>query len=220
MTKQELAESRRELKSSKSALARSVISAKQATRSATGQTVAPAPSGSPDEQALDEAPAFKEMRRQHFHAMLRMIYESLLTQLNLSPDQRTRFYELRLAGLENPAENSEEELQKLFGVRGFQLYQSYASTEGERQLLLQFRQQIDAKSLQVADWQYDRLLAALVEARQQYPRNAGGRAAAYEAALSQAPQFLTPDQLEAARSYFHNQAEVLQTIQEMLPPPK
>lgn len=220
MKNQELAEIQRELKTTKSALARVAMSPKQPTRLAPGQSVAPTPSGSSDEQALDEAPAFKEMRRQNFYATLRMIYEPLLTQLNLSPDQRTRFYELRLNGLENPAANAEEELRKLFGPRGFELYQSYASTEGERQLLLQFRQQVDAKSLQVANWQYDRLLAALVQARQQYPRNAGGRAAAYEAALSQAPQFLTPDQLEAARSYFHNQAEVLKTIQAMLPPPK
>ena len=35
-----------------------------------------------------------------------------------------------------------------------------------------------------------------------------------------AAQFLTPEQLEAARNYFHNQAEVLRAHEKMMPPGK
>ena len=71
--------------------------------------------------------------------------------------------------------DSEEELRKMFGERGFQFYQSYADTEREREVLQEFRQQVDTKSLQIADWQYDRLLDALVQAGKQYPRSFDGR---------------------------------------------
>jgi len=222
MKEQELSENQRELESSKAALARVAMTTEQATRPTSVPTVVPAPSSSPDSQTLDEVPAFKEMRRQNSLAMLRSIYDVLLTQLNLSPEQRKRFYELRLGGegSQGLGTGSEEELRNMFGTRGFQLYQSYADTEGERHMLRQFRQQIDANSLQISDWQYDRLLEALVQARKQYPHNAAGNADSYDAALGQATQFLTPDQLESARSYFHNQAEVLRAVQKMMPPPK
>ena len=79
-------------------------------------------------------------------------------------------------------------------------------------MLLQFQQQTDAKSLQISDSQYDRLGEAMYKARKQYPQNTGGLADSYDAALVQAAQFLTPDQLEAARSFYHNQAEVLRLV--------
>ena len=44
----------------------------------------------------------------------------------------------------------------MFGEKGFQAYVSYADTEHERSMLLQFQQQTD-KSLQISDRQYDRL---------------------------------------------------------------
>ncbi len=167
---QELSEKQSELERSESGLARLAMAAKKANRPANAQTVAPAPSSSPDSQGLP--PAIAELRRQNSRAMLRSIYDALLTQLNLSPEQRERFYELRLAGEDSQglSPDSEEELRKMLGARGFQFYQSYASTEHERTVLQQFEQQIDANSQQIADWQYDRLLDALVQARKQYPQ--------------------------------------------------
>jgi len=153
---------------------------------------------------------------------LRSIYDALLTQLNLSPEQRKRFYELRLAGEDSPGLNpdSEEELRKMFGERGFQYYQSYVDTEREREVLQEFRQQVDTKSLQLSDWQYDRLLDALVQAGKQYPRSFDGQADSYDAALGQAGQFLTPDQLESVRNYFNNRAEQFRALGKMYPPDK
>ena len=62
----------------------------------------------------------------------------------------------------------------MFGPRGYQFYQSYVDTERERKVLQEFRQQVDTKSLQIADWQYDRLLDAWFRRRKQSPRNIGG----------------------------------------------
>ena len=219
MKEQELSEKQSELERSKSALARLARASKKTTPLANAPIVAPAPSSFPDLKGLPEPEAFKEMRRQGSLAMLRSIYGALLTQLNLSPEQRKRFYELRLAGEDSPGLNpdSEEELRKMFGERGFQDYVSYAATEHERSVLLQFQQQTD-KSLQISDWQYDRLGEAMFEARKQYPQNSLGLADSYDAGLVQAAQFLTPDQLEAARSFYHNQAEVLRFVQSLIPP--
>ena len=160
------------------------------------------------------------MKRQNSLAMLRSIYDALLTQLNLSPEQRKRFYELRLAGEDSQglSPDSEKELRKMFGERGFQFYQSYVDTEREREVLQEFRQQVDTKSLQIADWQYDRLLDALVQAGKQYPRSFDGQADSYDAALGQAAQFLTPDQLESVRNYFNNRAEQFRAIEKMIRP--
>ena len=149
MKEQELSENQSELERSKSALAHLAMAAKQATPLASAPTVAPAPSSSPDLKGLP--PAIAELKRQDYLAMLRSIYDALLTQLNLSPEQRKRFYELRLAGEDSPglSPEAEEELRKMFGERGFQYYQSYADTEREREVLQEFRQQVDTKSLQI-----------------------------------------------------------------------
>jgi hypothetical protein len=215
MKEQELSEKQSELERSKSALARLAVTAKQANRLTSAPTVAPAPSSSPDSQAASEAPAFKEQRRQHSLATWHSIYDPMLTYFKLSPEQRKRFYELHNSNGVSP--DSEEELRKMFGERGFQDYVSYAATEHERSVLLQFQQQTD-KSLQISDWQYDRLGEAMFEARKQYPQNSLGLADSYDAGLVQAAQFLTPDQLEAARSFYHNQAEVLRFVQSLIPP--
>ena len=174
MKEQELSENQRELEMSKSALAR--LAAKQTNRPANAPTVGPTPSSSPDFKG--SAPGYSGTETQGSLAMLRSIYDALLTQLNLSPEQRKRFYELRLADEDSPglSPEAEEELRKMFGARGFQFYQSYVDTEREREVLQQFRQQVDTKSLQIADWQNDRLLDALVQAGKQYPRSFDGQA--------------------------------------------
>ena len=138
MKEQELSENQSELERSKSALARLAMAAKQTTRPANAPTVAPAPSSSPDLHGLP--PAIAELKRQNSLAMLRSIYDALLTQLNLSPEQRKRFYELRLAAEDSQglSPDSEEELRKMFGERGFQFYQSYADTERERRCCRSF----------------------------------------------------------------------------------
>jgi hypothetical protein len=64
------------------------------------------------------------------------------------------------------------------------------------------------------------LLDALIQTQKQYPRNPGGAADSYDAAVAQAAQFLTPDQLESARNYFHIQAEVARIGQRLIPPEK
>jgi len=214
MKEQELSEKKSELERSKSALARLARAAKQTNGPVTAAPVAPAPNSFRD---LKLPPAVAELGRQNSLARLRSIYDALLTQLNLSPEQRKRFYELHSQGM---TPDSEKELREMFGPRGYQFYQTYVDTERERTLLREFRQQVDAKSLQIADWQYDRLLDAVVQARKQSPQNTGGIADSYDAALVQAAQFLTPEQLEAARNYFHNQAEVLRAHEKMMPPGK
>jgi len=213
MKEQELSENQRELARSKSELA---SAAKKANRLANAPTVAPAPSSSPDSHAPFEAPVFKEIGRQNALATWHSIYDPMLTHFKLSPEQRKRFYELHTSNGVNP--DSEKELREMFGTEGFQAYMSYADQEHERSMLLQFQQQTDAKSLQISDSQYDRLGEALYKARKQYPQDTGGLADSYDAALVQAAQFLTPDQLEAARSFYHNQAEVLRFVQSLIPP--
>ena len=215
MKEQELSENQSELERSKSALARLARAAKKANRLANASTVAPAPNSSPDSQALLESPAFKEQRRQTSLATLHSIYDEMLDDFKLSPEQRKRFYELHNSNGVSP--EAEEELREMFGERGFQAYVSYADTEPERSMLLQFQQQTD-KSLQISDRQYDRLGETLYLARKQYPQNPGGLADSYDAALVQAAQFLTPDQLEAAQSFYHNQAEMARFVQTLIPP--
>ncbi len=51
-----------------------------------------------------------------------------------------------------------------------------------------------------------------------YPRNNDGLAESYEAVLTEAAQFLTPEQLMVAQNYFHGQAEMLHAIQKLIPP--
>src|SRR5204862_1691223 len=127
--------------------------------------------------------------------MLHPIYDSLLTQLNLSEEQRGRFYDLQLTidnpgadlpKLPNEAESPEERAQieaQLRQVRDsassqlkdmvsqgeYQLYQSYRTTQSDRMLVEQFRQQIASSSMQVTDWQAVQLRDALIQARTQYP---------------------------------------------------
>jgi len=211
MKEQELFENQRELARSKSELARA---AKKANRPANAPIVAPAASSSPDSQGQPELEAFKEMIHQQFLATWHSIYDPMLTHFKLSQEQRKRFYELHSQGM---TPDSEKELREMFGEKGFQAYVSYADTEHERSMLLQFQQQTD-KSLQISDRQYDRLGETLYYARKQYPQNPGGIADSYDAALVQAAQFLTPEQLEAARSFYHNQAEALRFGQTSIPP--
>jgi hypothetical protein len=118
MKEQELSENQRELERSKSALARLAIAAKQANRPTSAPTVAPAPSNSPDSYAKPGSEAYKEWKRQNSLAWLHSIYDPLLTQLNLYPEQRARFYELRLAA-DDPlvlGADAEEELRNLLGA--------------------------------------------------------------------------------------------------------
>ena len=122
---------------------------------ASAPTVAPAPSSSLDSKAPFEAPVFKEIGRQNTLATWHSIYDEMLDYFKLSPEQRKRFYELHNSNGVSP--DSEEELRKMFGENKkiFQAYVSYADTEHERSMLLQFQQQTD-KSLQISDRQYRR----------------------------------------------------------------
>ena len=146
--------------------------------------------------------------------MLRSIYDSLLTQLNLSPEQRDRFYDLQLA-IEDPRSQGEGEFQQIrdsavsqiqdmLGPGEYQLYQSYRETQEERRHAEQFRQQLDSK-LQMNDWQFAQLRDVLIQTSKQYPPDGNDYTASYQAAVAQAAQFLTPEQLNSFQGFLREQ---------------
>ena len=186
----------------------------------------------------------REMSRQARLRMLRPIYDSLLTQLNLSEEQRGRFYDLQLTidnpgadlpKLPNEAESPEEraqieaqlrqvrdsassQIKDMFSQGEYQLYQSYRKTQSDRMLVEQFRQQVTSSSMQMTDWQTVQLRDALIQARTQYPAVGDDFAASDQAALERAAQVLTPAQLNAFRDYLHTQEEMRREMQKFYPP--
>lgn len=176
--------------------------------------------------------------------MLRPIYDPLLTQLNLSPEQRDRFYNLQLAiddpgatlqKLPSEAESPEEraqieaqiqqtrdsalsQIQDMLGPGEYQLYQSYQNTQSERMTVEQFRQQLDSTQTHMTDWQATQLRDGLIQARIQYPVVGNDFAASDQAALARAAQFLSPEQLNAFRDYLHTQEQMRREVEKLLPP--
>lgn len=176
-------------------------------------------------------------------ANLRRIYDPLLTQFNLSPEERARFYDLQLMvddpaiGLdkvpseaETPEERAQianqirqnrdaalQQLSSLLGGQGYQAYESYRATESERMLVQQFRQQTDPQSPQINDWQYDRLRDLMIQSRSQYPMVNDDFSASDAAVLMQAAQILTPDQLASFGKYLQNQEDIRQMMRNVLP---
>ena len=71
----------------------------------------------------------------------------------------------------------------------------------------QFRQQLDSK-VQMNDRQFAQLRDALIQTLTQYPTVGDDYIASYEAAVAQAAQFLTPEQLNTLRDYLRTQDEV------------
>jgi hypothetical protein len=195
------------------------------------------PPGFPSTSTPDRLPALREIQRKGQLRMLRSIYDSLLTQLNLSPEQRDRFYDLQLA-VDDPAtkiqkwpsddatpeeraqfgaqfqqirDSALSEIQDMLGPGEYQLYQSYRETQSERMLAEQFRQQLDSK-IQMNDWQFAQLRDVLIQTSTQYPPVGDDHTASYEAAVAQAAQFLTPEQLNTFRDYLRTQDEVLRDL--------
>src|SRR4029453_10467028 len=147
------------------------------------------------------------------------IYEPLLTQLNFSPEQRTKFYDLKLAvewpkelieKLQDEALTDDErnqieaqikqihdsalsQIQQMFGSGEYHLYDSYRKTETERTLVQEFCQQLDSSSTPINDWQSARLSDLLIQARTQYPPVNDDMTASDETAFAQASQFPTPE---------------------------
>jgi hypothetical protein len=204
----------------------------------------PRASSSPDVRSTFRSPAMREMVRQTRLARLRPIYDPLLTQLNLSLEERERFYDLQVT-VDDPAraldklpseagspeerariedqirqtrEVAVQQLSSLLGSQGYQLYDGYRATQSERMLVQQFRQQADPRSPQINDWQYDRLRDLLIQARSQYPPVNDDFSASYSAALTQAAQILTPEQLAAFTKYLQNQQEFQNAMRNVLPP--
>jgi hypothetical protein len=197
-------------------------------------------------RAAFNSPAMREMVRQSDLTRLRPTYDSLLTQFNLTREERDRFYDLQVT-VDNPAigldkvpseaETPEEraqienqisqnreaalrQLRNLLGPRAYQAYDSYRATESERMLVLQFRQQADPQSPQMNDWQYARLRDLMIQSRSQYPPVNDDFSASYAAALKQAAQILTPDQLALFTKYLQNQEDVRRAMRDVLPPPR
>lgn len=216
----------------------------QASTPAFSAVASTSPSRSADPATFLHSPAFHEMKRQTSLATLRPIYDGLLTQLNLSPEQRAQFYELQLV-VDDPAGNLEKlpyeagtpeeraqiegqirdtresalaQLREMLGPRDYPLYETYLKTESERMLVEQFRQRIDSKALQMSDWQFQRLGDALIQAWSRYPPVNDDMSAVYNAALAQAAQFLRPEQLAAFRGYLANQNDLAGVIQTLKPP--
>jgi hypothetical protein len=203
----------------------------------------PTPNNSSDARALFHTPAMREMFRQGTARTLRPIYDPLLSQLNLSPDQRRKFYDLQLA-VDNPeimleklpseADTPEErtqikteikqtrdsalaEIQRMFGSGEYQLYEEYRQTQGERMMVQEFCQQFDSGSTPINDWQSARLRDLLIQARRQYPPVNDDTTSSDEAALAQATQYLTPDQLAAFRNYLRNQEDMAREVRKLHP---
>jgi hypothetical protein len=207
-------------------------------------TAMPTPSNSPTPGKVFNSHALLEMVRQTRLRTFRSIYEPLLTQLNFSPEQRTKFYDLKLAvewpkelieKLQDEALTDDErnqiqaqiaqihdsalgQIQQMFGSGDYQLYDSYHKTETERTLIQEFRQQLDSSSTPISDWQSARLSDLLIQARTQYPPVNDDMTASDEAAFAQASQFLIPEQLTAFRDYLRNREELARDMRKQQPP--
>jgi hypothetical protein len=179
------------------------------------------PPGFPSVITPERMPGLGKIQRQSQLRMLRSIYDSLLTQLNLSPEQRDRFYDLQLAIDYPPAEAAGQieqirdsalsQIQDMLGPGEYQLYQSYRETREERELAEQFRQQLDSK-LQMNDWQFAQLRDVLIQTSKQYPPDGNDHTASYQAAVAQAAQFLTPEQLNGFRDYLDTHQQILNDL--------
>ena len=175
------------------------------------------PPGFPSVITPERMPGLGKIQRQGQLRMLRSIYDSLLTQLNLSPEQRDRFYDLQLA-IEDPRsqgggqfqqirDSALSQIQDMLGPGEYQLYQSYLETQEERKLAEQFREELDSK-IQMNDWQFAQLRDALIQTSKQYPPDGNDYTASYQAAVAQAAQFLTPEQLNSFRDYLDTQQQI------------
>jgi hypothetical protein len=168
---------------------------------------------------LPLGPEIREMNRQARLRILRPIYDILLTQLNLSPEQRDRFYDLQLV-VDDPGEQIEEQIpeqiqqirdsalsqiQDMLGPGEYQLYQSYLETQSERKLAEEFRQRFESSEIQINDSQSAQLRDALIQTSKQYPPVGGDFTASDQAALAQAAQFLTPEQLKSFQGFLREQ---------------
>lgn len=228
--------------SSATATIASVASAEQATVPSGPVTDVPTPANSPK---VFNSHALLDWVRQTRLRTFRSIYEPLLTQLNFSPEQRTKFYDLKVA-VEFPKELVEKlqdqaltddernqieaqikqthdsalgQIQQMFGSGEYQLYDSYRKTETERALVQEFRQQLDSSSTPINDWQSARLSDLVIQARTQYPSVNDDMTASNEAAFAQASQFLTSEQLTAFRDYLRNREELARDMRKQQQPP-
>ena len=184
-----------------------------------------APSPSPTARSrsysirLDLGPEIREMNRQARLQILRPTYDSLLTQLNLSPEQRDQFYDLQLV-VDDPGEQIEEQIpeqiqqirdsalsqiQDMLSPGEYQLYQSYWETQPDRELAEKFRQRLDSSEMQINDSQSAQLRDALIQTSKQYPPVGGDFTASDQAALAHAAQFLTPEQLKHFQGFLREQ---------------
>ncbi len=74
------------------------------------------------------------------------------------------------------------------------------------------------RSAQMNDWQSDRLCDLLIQSRSQYPPVNDDFSASYAAALAQAAQILTPEQLASFTRYLQNQQDVRDAMRDVFPP--
>lgn len=206
----------------------------------------PASGAAPSTQRFNpfRNPAVRESMNRQLVAMYRPIYDGMLTQLNVSPEQRDQFYG-DLLKYEAPthelnkmpadaADDTEraqiegqisairqqalDDIRNLLGPQGYAMYDEYRKTSGDRMLVQQFRQQ--STELQMNDWQYDRLRDTLIQTHAQYPTGPQDDfSAAHEAAISQAAQFLAPPQLDAFRKYLQGVDAMNKEMRKLHPPP-
>jgi len=225
MTKNELAESLRELERARSALAtKNAILTDQARPAERTDTPA-SPSPSTADEALGKVLGFAidQMRRDRKQA-LHPIYDGLLTQLNLSPEQRERFYELQLeitfqigtpedlpseprtpeeqaemieAKLQQYRDSAFAQIEEMLGPGGYQLYQNYLHTQSERERAEALRQRFESTGLRLRDSQSAQLREALIQSSANYPPGSGDLTTRNQAVFTTAAQFLTPEQLNA-----------------------
>ena len=248
---QDLASSREQLATANSSLLPTASVRPQAapTLSPSVRTNAesrPLASSNSELRAALHSPAMRETIRQGELTRLRPIYDPLLTQLNLSLEERERFYDLQVAfddptpsldkmpsEAETPEERAQienqiretretalQQISSLLGSQGYQMYEGYRATQSERMLIQQFRQQADPRSPQISDWQYDRLRDLLIQARSQFPPSDDDYSASYAATLRQAAQILTPDQLASFKKYLQNREDLEKTMRKLPPPPR
>ena len=104
----------------------------------------------------------------------------------------------------------------------YPLYQSYRETQSDRELAEGFRQQLDSSEIPINDSQSTQLRDALIQTSKQYPPVGGDFTASDQAALAQAAQFLTPEQLKSFQGFLREQAifreQKRKRSEEALPP--
>ena len=71
----------------------------------------------------------------------------------------------------------------------------------------QFRQQLDSKLL-MNDWQFAHLRDALIQTSKQYPPDGNDHTESYQAAVAQAAQLLTAEQLDTFRDFLDTQQQI------------